>query len=42
MEHGQVVFGLFGPPNEQVAEAVEPGVCPLDWGGLAKTDSELR
>ena len=30
MEHGQVVFGLFGPPNEQVAEAVEPGVRPLD------------
>ena len=26
MEHGQVVFGLFGPPNEQVPEAVEPAV----------------
>jgi len=26
MEHGQVVFGLFGPANEQVTEAVEPGV----------------
>ncbi len=30
MEHGQVIFGLFGPADEQVAEAVEPGVGPLD------------
>ena len=26
MEHSQVVFGFFGPPNEQVPKAVEPGV----------------
>ena len=26
MKHSQVVFGFFGPPNEQVPEAVEPGV----------------
>ena len=24
MEHSQVVFGFFGPPNEQVPEAVGP------------------
>ena len=26
MEHGRVVFGVFGPTNEQVPKAVEPGV----------------
>ena len=26
MEHSQVVFGFFGPPNEQVPKAVEPAV----------------
>ena len=26
MEHSQVVFGFFGPPNEQVPEAVESAV----------------
>ena len=26
MEHGQVVFGVFGPPNEQVPEAAESTV----------------
>ena len=26
MEHGRVVFGVFGPPNEQVPKAVEPRV----------------
>ena len=26
MEHSQVVFGFFGPPNEQVPKAAEPGV----------------
>ena len=26
MEHSQVIFGFFGPPNEQMPEAVEPGV----------------
>ena len=26
MEHGRVVFGVFGPPNEQVPKAAEPGV----------------
>ena len=29
MKHGQVVFGLFGPANEQVPKAIEPGVGPL-------------
>ena len=29
MKHGQVVFGLFGPADEQVPEAVEPRVGPL-------------
>jgi hypothetical protein len=29
LEHGQVVFRLFGPANQQVAEAVEPGMGPL-------------
>ncbi len=26
MEHGEVVFGLFGPADEQVSKTVEPGV----------------
>lgn len=30
MEHGQVVFGLFSPSDEQVPEAVEPRVGTLD------------
>lgn len=30
MAHSQVVIGLFGPANEQVAEVVEPGVGALD------------
>jgi hypothetical protein len=29
MKHGQVVFGLFSPANEQVPKAVEPGVGPF-------------
>lgn len=30
MEHGQVVVGFFGPTNQQVAVAVEPGVGAFD------------
>ena len=29
MEHGKVVFGLFGPANKQVAEAIEPRMGAL-------------
>ena len=30
MEHGQIVFRLFGPAREQVAEPIEPRVRALD------------
>jgi hypothetical protein len=30
MKHGQIIFGLFGPADEQVTEPIKPGVCPLN------------
>lgn len=30
LEHGEVVRGLLGPTGQNAAEAVEPGVRPLD------------
>lgn len=30
MEHGEIVFRLFGPAGEQVAEAIEPRMRALD------------
>lgn len=31
MKHSEIVFGLFGPPDEQVAKAVEPRVRALHY-----------
>ena len=30
MEHGQIIFRLFGPANKQVAKPVKPGMGALD------------